>query len=82
MKILKKPKLAEYKYICEQCCAEFAADCSDFKDSYQVFCSVPTNTGIPEDIIKQHTRKEYIQVVICPVCGREIDVKRGELIKQ
>ena len=81
MRIINKPKLAEYKYVCSRCLTEFAADRSDFRDSYQIICSVPTDTGIPKEIIEQHTRREYISVVICPVCGEEINVKEGKLIE-
>ena len=81
MRIINKPRLPEYKFVCSQCLTEFAADLSDFRDSYRIICSVPTDTGIPKEVIEQHTRREYMQVVFCPVCDKEIDTKKGELIE-
>ena len=81
MRIINKPRLQEYKYVCSRCLTEFAADRSDFRDSYRTIFSVPTDTGIPKEIIEQHTRREYIQVVYCPVCSKEIDKEEGQLIE-
>lgn len=81
MRIINRSRLQEYKYVCSRCLTEFAADRSDFRDSYRIICSVPTDTGIPKEIIEHHTRREYMQVVYCPVCSKEIDTEEGELIK-
>lgn len=81
MRIINKPRLPEYKYVCSRCLTEFAADLRDFRDSYRKICSVPTDTGIPKEVIEHHTRREYIQIVYCPVCDKEIDTKEGELIE-
>lgn len=78
MRILKTPKLPEYKFTCKKCTAEFAADIRDYKDTFYKTCSVPTNTGIPKHIIEQHTKTHFITIVQCPICGEEIDVNKNE----
>jgi uncharacterized Zn-finger protein len=76
MRIKKLGKLAEYEFTCPTCKTVFVADARDVY--FPRLCSVPTDTGLPKEIIEMNTKSSPYPHVDCPFCQTSIRAEKGK----